>query len=67
MLSPITGKISEVLVKIGDEIKANQELLIIEAMKMENSIYAESSGKISKINVKNGDNVATDQLLIEME
>lgn len=67
ILSPITGKVAEVKVQVGDKIKVNQELLIIEAMKMENSLYAEHSGKVTKILVNPGDNVGTDQLLIEME
>jgi propionyl-CoA carboxylase alpha chain len=67
ILSPITGKIAELKVQEGDEVKANQELLIIEAMKMQNSLYAEHNGRVKKVHIKIGQNISTDQLLLEME
>ena len=53
--------------KKGDSVKKDQELLILEAMKMRNRIFAPSAGKISKISVKDEENVSQDQILIEIE
>ncbi len=59
---PITvamaGTITKVLKKEGDEVKEGEDILILEAMKMENSISSPKSGKISKILVNPGDKVA---------
>jgi propionyl-CoA carboxylase alpha chain len=49
LLAPITGKIIRFKVREGDEVKAGQELVIIEAMKMENSIRTDHNVKIGKI------------------
>lgn len=55
--SPLPGVIIDVFVKIGDVVKTGQKLFILEAMKMENSINAESDGKILDIKVNKGDSV----------
>jgi biotin carboxyl carrier protein len=55
--SPLPGVIIDVCVKIGDTVKTGQKLFILEAMKMENSINAESDGKITEIKVNKGDSV----------
>ena len=54
-------------VKVGDKVKAGQEVVILEAMKMENSITSDVAGTIKQILVQEGDNVATDAILIEVE
>lgn len=51
MPSPMPGTILRILVNVGDTVKANQPLLILEAMKMENEIVANQDGKISAIHV----------------
>lgn len=51
--------------KEGDHIKAGQELVVIEAMKMENVIYADHDTTIKKISVAEKESVGVDQLLIE--
>jgi propionyl-CoA carboxylase alpha chain len=63
--SPITGKIIKFQVKEGDEIKAGQELVIIEAMKMENIIRSDHDVKIGKIEFKEGSTVGVGQLIME--
>ncbi len=63
--SPITGKIIKFCVEEGDEIKAGQELVIIEAMKMENIIRSDHDVKINKIVFSEGDTVGIGQLIIE--
>ena len=65
--SPITGKIIKFKVKKGDIVKSGQELLTIEAMKMENSIRSDYDIKVKEINFKNGDNVGVGQIIIEFE
>lgn len=65
LTSPITGKVARFKVKEGEEVKAGQELLTIEAMKMENSIRTDHDIKIGKINFKEGDTVGIGQVIIE--
>ncbi len=64
--SPIAGTILEIKCKIGDTIQANQELLVIEAMKMETSIAAPAPGTIASIEVAVGDTVREGQTLIHL-
>ncbi len=61
------GVIVEVLVNIGDEIKAGDPVLITEAMKMETEIQAAISGIVSAINVVKGDSVTPDETLVEIQ
>jgi propionyl-CoA carboxylase alpha chain len=63
--SPITGKIIRFKVSEGDEVKAGQELVIIEAMKMENCIRTDHDIKIEKIKFKEGDAVGIGQTIME--
>ncbi len=65
LTSPITGKIVRFKVKEGDEIKAGQELVLIEAMKMENSIRTDHDVKIGKIKFNEGETVGIGQVVIE--
>ncbi len=67
LIAPISGKIVEVKVKIGEKISAGQELLIVEAMKMENCLVADLDVVIKDIKIKAGDNVTVEQLLVEFE
>jgi biotin carboxyl carrier protein len=62
----IPGTIVELYVKPGSAVKAGQEMLILEAMKMRNVVAAPSDGKIKNIWVKVNDLVAKNQLMIEM-
>ena len=62
--APMPGKILEVLVNAGDQVKEDDELVMLEAMKMENPIYAPGDGAIKEIKVKAGDSVETDQVMI---
>ncbi len=67
LLSPIPGKIFKILVKVGDAVSEDEELLLIESMKMENPIFAPSNGKIKEIAVKENDEVNVDDLLLVIE
>ena len=64
--APIPGKISQILVKKGDKVEKDQELIILEAMKMRNRILAPIKGKIEDILVTNETNVQQDQKLIKI-
>ena len=55
--SPLPGVIIAVKVNVGDTVKAGQEVAILEAMKMENSIEATHDGTVTAINVAKGDSV----------
>ena len=62
--SSIPGTISKILVKEGEEVKKNQPLLTIEAMKMETSIVAKEDGVIDKIYAVEGEKVSQGDLLV---
>ena len=55
--SPLPGVILSVDCKVGDTVKRGQKLLVLEAMKMENTIPADRDGKIVEIKVNKGDSV----------
>ncbi|MBM6683793.1 biotin/lipoyl-containing protein [Collinsella intestinalis] len=55
--APMPGKIVDIKVNVGDPVKVNQPVLILEAMKMESEIVAEQDGVIASINVAKGDMV----------
>ena len=65
--SPLPGVILDIKVNVGDEVKKGQTIIILEAMKMENSINAEKDGKVTAINVSKGESVleGTDLVIIE--
>lgn len=62
--SPMSGSILQVLVKPGQSVKAGDNLLILEAMKMENEIVAPEDGTVKEVLVKANDNVESDQILL---
>ena len=64
MTSPMPGTILRVLVNIGDEMKENQPLMILEAMKMENEVVANHAGKVAGIHVNQGQVVNAGDALI---
>lgn len=65
--APMAGNIWEILVEVGDTVEEDDELLIIEALKMENPVYAPGDGKVAKIHVQKGDQVDDDDLLVTIE
>lgn len=65
--APMTGKIISIPVNVGDEIKMEDEIIIMDAMKMEIPVYAPADGVIKDIKVKEGDSVKTDQILMVMD
>jgi len=67
LTSPMAAVVTEILVKNGDIVRQGQELIIIEAMKMENAICAQHDGKITSIHVIAGDAIIKDQTLISYD
>lgn len=65
--APMPGLILEILVEKGQEVKKNDDLLILEAMKMENILKAEGDGVIKDIKVEKSQSVDKNQVLIELE
>lgn len=63
----IPGKVVKILVKIGEKVKENQPLIVIEAMKMETVIVSKINGTIDEIKVKQDEIVGDKQLLIVMK
>lgn len=55
--SPLPGVILEINVKVGDTVKSGTKLLVLEAMKMENTIASDNDGKVLEIKVNKGDSV----------
>jgi acetyl-CoA carboxylase biotin carboxyl carrier protein len=67
VLAPMPGTIVDILVKEGEEVLEYQEVLILEAMKMENAIPAPVGGTVKQIKVQVNDKVATNQVLMVLE
>ena len=67
LLSPMPGLLVSVAVKEGQEVKAGEELAVVEAMKMENVLRAAADGVVKTINCKAGDSLAVDQAILEFE
>lgn len=65
--APISGRIVDVLVKAGDDIKKGQQIVVLEAMKMQNHIYSPATAKISELRVKEGQTVKTGEVLVTFQ
>lgn len=65
--APLPGKILSVLVKEGDTVSKNDNLLTMEAMKMENNIQSDTDGVVKSIKVAPGEAVLQDDILLEIE
>ena len=65
--APLPGVVTEIKVAVGDEVKAGDTVLVLEAMKMANNIEAEKDGKVTAICVKQGESVLEDSPLVVIE
>lgn len=65
--SPIAGVVVRINAQVGQQIQANDAVLVLEAMKMETNITSPVSGKIKAINAKMGEGVQINQVLVEFE
>jgi propionyl-CoA carboxylase alpha chain len=67
LLSPMPGLLVKLAVKVGDQVKTGEELAVVEAMKMENSLRATNDGIVAKISADVGDSLMVDQAILEFE
>lgn len=67
ILAPLAGKIVKLYIEAGGDIEEDEEVLVIEAMKMETSIYAPCDGKVTSVKVKEGDEVDEDDIIAVIE
>jgi pyruvate carboxylase len=65
--APIPGAISSIVVEAGQQVKKGDRLLILEAMKMQSTVYAPVDGKVTKKLVSVGDKVEAKDLLLVIE
>ena len=66
VVAPLPGVVISVAVKVGDTVKASDTVVLLEAMKMENSIRAGRDGKVTAVNVSAGDSVLEGAALITL-
>ena len=64
ILAPLAGKIIQLNLEVGGTVEEDEEILVIEAMKMETPVFAPFSGKVKEIKVDEGDEVEEDQVLV---
>ena len=67
VLSPMPGLLVQVAVKPGQEVKAGERVAVIEAMKMENVLFASADGVVKAVKAEQGDSLAVDQAIVEFE
>jgi len=67
LLSPMPGLLVDVAVQPGQKVLAGEKLAVIEAMKMENILFASQDGVVARIAAKKGESLAVDQVIMEFE
>jgi 3-methylcrotonyl-CoA carboxylase alpha subunit len=67
LTAPMPGKIVKVSVKAGESVARGQDLVVLEAMKMEIKVTAPSDGRVRAVNVASGDPCDAGQVLVELE
>jgi propionyl-CoA carboxylase alpha chain len=65
LLSPMPGLLAKLGVEVGQQVKEGEELAVVEAMKMENSLRASQDGIVAKIAASEGDSLAVDEIILE--
>ena len=67
VLSPMPGLLVDVSVKVGQKVQAGERVAVIEAMKMENALFAAQDGVVKKVVATQGESLAVDQVIVEFE
>lgn len=67
ILAPLAGKVFKLLVDVGDEVEEDDEVIVIEAMKMETPVFSPCDGTIKAIKIKEGDSIEEDDVLAIIE
>ena len=67
VLSPMPGLLVQVAVQPGQEVKAGERVAVIEAMKMENVLFASADGVVKEVKAQQGDSLAVDQAIVEFQ
>lgn len=67
IFAPMPGKIVKIQVEVGQEIVEKQQMVIVEAMKMENQVLSRAKGVVKAINFADGDQVDTETPIIELD
>ena len=65
--APMGGKVLDVKVKVGDQVNENDEVVILEAMKMELPVVSTATGTVKEVKCNSGDSVDADAVLIVVE
>lgn len=65
--SPMAGKVLEILIEVGQKVAEDDELIILEAIKMENPVYAPESGTVKEIHVKVGQKIPEGVPILTLE
>ncbi len=67
VIAPMGGKVIDVMVKPGDAVNEGDEVIVLEAMKMELPIVSEASGTVKEVNCAKGDAVEAEQVMVVLE
>jgi propionyl-CoA carboxylase alpha chain len=67
VLSPMPGLLVEVAVSVGQKVQAGERVAVIEAMKMENVLFAAQDGVVKKVVAAKGESLTVDQMIVEFE
>ncbi len=63
LTAPIAGKVWKITVAVGDKVEVDDEVIILEALKMETPIFCDESGTVTELKVKEGDSVEEGDIL----
>jgi biotin carboxyl carrier protein len=63
IIAPLDGKVVQLHIRAGDKVEEDEEILVIEAMKMETPIFTPCDGTVREVRVKEGDEVAENDVL----
>jgi len=67
VLSPMPGLLVDVAVAVGQKVQAGERVAVIEAMKMENVLFAAQDGVVKKVAASQGESLTVDQMIVEFE